>query len=212
MSVDDFRCQYSRYGLRRRDLNSNPMLQFELWLQQATAADIIEPTAMVLATVAADGQPSQRTVLLKQVDARGLVFYTNKTSRKALEISENSKVSLLFPWHMIDRQVRVYGVAEMLTASEVLKYFSTRPRESQCAAWASHQSSPLASRQSLMQKFDDMKKQFAQGEITLPDFWGGYRIVPHGFEFWQQGDHRLHDRFEYSQSGDGNWQIQRLSP
>ena len=212
MSVDDFRCQYSQYGLRRKDLNSNPMLQFELWLQQATAANIIEPTAMVLATVATDGQPSQRTVLLKQVDTRGLVFYTNKTSRKALEIAENSKVSLLFPWHMIDRQVRVYGSVETLTSAEVLEYFATRPRESQCAAWASDQSSPLPSRQLLMQKFDEIKQRFSQGDIPLPDFWGGYRIIPHRFEFWQQGDHRLHDRFEYSQAGDGNWQIQRLSP
>ena len=127
---------------------------------------------MVLATVASDGQPSQRTVLLKHVDSEGLTFYTNKKSRKALEIAQNSKVSLLFPWHMIDRQVRVYGTAEMLTVAEVFKYFVTRPRESQCAAWASSQSSPLLSRQLLMQKFNEIKRKFSRGEVPLPEFLG----------------------------------------
>ena len=212
MSFSEFRNQYSQHGLRRKDLHKNPIVQFELWLRQAVTSGIVEPTAMVVATVAADGQPSQRTVLLKHVDAEGLVFYTNKTSRKASEIAENSKVSLLFPWHMIDRQVRVYGTAEMITREEVLQYFLTRPKESQCGAWASDQSSSISSRRTLMQRFKEIKQKFSQGEVPLPDFWGGYRVIPHGFEFWQQGDHRLHDRFEYKQIEDGGWQIQRLSP
>jgi len=212
MDFNNFRRQYLSRGLRRNDLNNDPILQFVLWLQQAVTAGIADPTAMVLATVASDGQPSQRTVLLKHVDDQELTFYTNKKSRKALELAENNKVSLHFPWHMIDRQVRVSGVAEMITTAEVLKYFVTRPKESQCAAWASNQSRPLLSRQLLMQKFDEMKKKFARGEVPLPDFWGGYRVIPHKFEFWQKCDHRLHDRFEYKLTEDRSWQIQRLAP
>jgi pyridoxamine 5'-phosphate oxidase len=212
MDFNDFRRQYLSQGLRRNHLNDDPILQFTLWLEQAVIAGIAEPTAMVLATVASDGQPSQRTVLLKHVDDKGLIFYTNKNSRKASELAENNKVSLHFPWHMIDRQVRVYGVAEVVTTAEVLKYFVTRPRESQCAAWASNQSHPLLSRRLLMQKFYEIKEKFSQGKIPLPDFWGGYRIIPHGFEFWQQSDHRLHDRFEYKLRETKDWQIQRLAP
>lgn len=212
MDMNDFRHRYLHQGLRRDSLHEDPIFQLNVWLQQAVTADIVEPTAMILATVSDDGQPSQRTVLLKHLDARGLIFYTNKGSRKASELTANNKVGLHFPWHMIDRQVRVYGIAEALTTAEVGQYFATRPRASQCAAWASDQSRPISSRQSLMQKFAAITEKFAEGEVPLPEFWGGYRVTPHQFEFWQAGDHRLHDRFEYQLTDAGDWQIQRLSP
>jgi len=212
MDIDQLRREYLQGGLSREDLAQSPFDQFNLWLKQAVDAGVNDPTAMTLATVNAQGQPSQRIVLLKNLDAEGFVFFTNYGSKKAENIAANSKVSLHFPWHILERQVKVCGVASKVGAAESLKYFASRPQESQLAAWASQQSRPVSSRQLLMQQFESMKNKFSKGEIPLPDFWGGYRIVPSSIEFWQGGAHRLHDRFEYQRQDTGQWQIERLAP
>ncbi len=212
MNLDQIRRNYLRGGLRRDDLADDPFEQFKAWMEDALAADIPDPTAMTLATVNAEGQPSQRIVLLKQLDPRGFVFFTNYGSNKAADIAANPRVSLHFPWHWLERQVKVSGVAEKIPASESLKYFLSRPRDSQLAAWASHQSHPLTSRSALLNQFARMKEKFAQGEIPLPDHWGGFRVTPSRFEFWQGGEDRLHDRFKYLREQDGDWRITRLAP
>lgn len=211
MALDQIRRDYLQGGLRRAELPDDPLVLFETWQAQAIACGLPDPTAMVVATVAADGQPSQRLVLLKQLDVRGFVFFTNYGSRKAREIAGNPQVSLLFPWHGMERQVKVGGRAEKISLAESAKYFMTRPRDSQLAAWASQQSSPLSSRQLLMTQLAHMKEKFANGEVPLPDFWGGIRVYPHEIEFWQGGASRLHDRFLYRRDG-AAWQIQRLAP
>lgn len=211
MHIDDIRREYDLAELRREDLADNPIDQFETWLQDVINAKLPDPTAMTVATVDADGQPSQRIVLLKDVNAEGFVFYTNLGSRKAQELKSNNKISLHFPWHFLERQVKVRGVAQPLSTAEVARYFLSRPKESQLAAWASAQSKPISTRQMLMSKFEEVKQRFADGKIPLPDFWGGYRVVPHEIEFWQGGEHRLHNRFVYARDGE-NWSIQRLMP
>jgi pyridoxamine 5'-phosphate oxidase len=180
-------------------------------MDQAIEAEIQDPTAMSLATVNAEGKPWQRMVLLKGFDKQGFVFYTNLSSRKAQEIDNNAQVSLHFPWLQLDRQVIVGGQAEPLSKAEVMNYFLSRPKGSRLAAWASKQSSPIASRQALEAQFEKIKHRFADGEIPQPDFWGGYRVVPSEIEFWQGGENRLHDRFSYRLDGDA-WHISRLSP
>ena len=211
MSLEDSRREYQYGRLRRESLKASPFEQFNLWMEQAIHSDLSDPTAMCLATVNAEGKPWQRTVLLKGMDERGLMFYTNLGSRKAREMSGNPNVSLIFPWMRMDRQVIVGGQVERLTKTEVLSYFLKRPRGSQLAAWASQQSSRLSSRQALEAQFIQMKEKFAAGEIPVPDFWGGYRVVPGEFEFWQGGENRLHDRFQYLRSENG-WTILRLAP
>ncbi|EEY45616.1 pyridoxamine 5'-phosphate oxidase [Vibrio mimicus VM223] len=166
---------------------------------------------MTVATVDENGQPFQRIVLLKNVDDAGFVFYTNLGSRKAQHIAHNNKISLHFPWHPLERQVHITGVAEKLTALENMKYFMSRPKESQIAAIASHQSSRISARGVLEGKYLELKQKFANGEIPVPSFWGGYRIKPESIEFWQGGEHRLHDRFLYSREGNA-WQVDRLAP
>lgn len=212
MKLEDIRREYVSQGLSRKDLLADPIQQFEHWMQQACEAGVIDATAMTLATVAAGGQPSQRVVLLKHIDHDGFVFYTNLDSRKAGEIAANPQVSLLFAWLSINRQVIIQGVAEKLSAAEVLKYFVTRPRESQLAAWASRQSHPIGSRMLLEQAFDQMKRRFSTGKIPLPGFWGGYRVRHRQIEFWQGRENRLHDRFVYAQDTAGHWTIERLAP
>lgn len=212
LELEDFRREYTQGGLDRGDLADNPLDQFSRWMEQIIAAKIPDPNAMTVATVDPEGQPSQRIVLLKHLDNRGFVFYTNLSSRKARDLALNPKISLHFPWHLLERQVKVCGTAERLSTPEVLKYFISRPRESQLGAWASHQSRPISSRALLMQQFESMKHKFAQGDIPLPDFWGGYRVRPHLIEFWQGGAHRLHDRFQYRLQADGSWTIERLEP
>jgi len=212
MDIDQIRREYLQGGLHRRNLLDDPIAQFKRWLQQAIESGINDPTAMTVATVGPDGQPSQRIVLLKQVDEKGFVFYTNYGSRKARDLAENARISLHFPWHMMERQVKICGVAEKVSAAEALKYFLSRPKESQLAAWASAQSRPVSSRQLLMQQFISVKSKFSKGEIPLPEFWGGFRVKPHQIEFWQGGANRLHDRFEYNLQDDGAWQIERLAP
>jgi pyridoxamine 5'-phosphate oxidase len=212
MNLEQFRREYLRGGLRRNDLPETPLPLFETWQQQAIESGLIDPTAMVVATVAANGQPSLRTVLLKHLDESGFVFYTNYGSRKAQEIAENPLVSLLFPWHPLERQVKICGRAEKVSLAESVRYFATRPRDSQLAAWASKQSHGLTARQVLLTELEHMKQKFAHGEVPLPDFWGGFRVVPHEIEFWQGGANRLHDRFVYQRQADGSWTIERLAP
>lgn len=210
--LKNLRREYLRGGLQAVDLQADPIDQFKLWLKQALEAQVPDPTAMVLATVAQDGQPSQRIVLLKSVDQRGFVFYTNLRSHKAQEMLTNPKVSLHFPWNVLERQVRVTGVAQLLERNEVDDYFHRRPRESQLAAWASRQSQPIASRAELLARYQSTEERFAGGEVPTPEFWGGFRVRPHQVEFWQGGAHRLHDRYRYSLQAEGNWAIERLEP
>ena len=167
---------------------------------------------MCVATVAADGKPSQRIVLLKHFAQQGFIFYTNTESRKAKEISQNQNVSLHFAWLEIDRQVHIEGRVEKLSPGAVLKYFMSRPRESQLAAWTSPQSNRIDSRSMLLNEFQRMREKFENKEIPLPSFWGGYRVTPAQWEFWQGGEHRLHDRFQYTPSAGDSWEINRLAP
>ncbi|GIU20759.1 pyridoxine/pyridoxamine 5'-phosphate oxidase [Shewanella colwelliana] len=211
-NLSDIRREYTLGGLHREDLPEEPMALFAKWLEEVRDADVLpDPTAMSVATVDETGQPFQRIVLLKRFDNNGFVFFTNLESRKAEQIAHNSKVSLLFPWHALERQVAITGVAEPLSTAEVLKYFITRPKESQIAAWVSKQSSKISARQALESKFAEMKAKFSQGEVPLPKFWGGYLVRPSSIEFWQGGEHRLHDRFLYSEEA-GGWDISRLAP
>lgn len=212
LHLEDFRREYTQGGLERDDLVDNPLEQFDCWMQQTIKAGIPDPNAMTIATVNAEGQPSQRIVLLKHLDEKGFVFYTNLNSRKAQELKQNPKISLHFPWHFLERQVKVCGVVEQLSKADVLKYFVSRPRDSQLGAWASQQSRPISSRALLLQQFEAMKNKFAKGEIPVPDFWGGFRVRPHQIEFWQGGAARLHDSFQYNLQADGSWLIQRLEP
>lgn len=211
MQIADLRREYLQGSLSEEEVLAHPMDQFEVWLEQSIKAELHDPTAMVVATVDKDGQPSQRIVLLKGNDKDGFVFFTNLGSRKAQELGQNNKLSLHFPWHALERQVIVYGEAEPLSTKENMAYFLSRPKESQLAAWASKQSQRVSSRQMLMQTFEKMKDKFSQGEIPSPDFWGGFRVKPQKVEFWQGGAHRLHDRIMYTRSED-NWTIERLAP
>ena len=210
MDLESLRREY-KGGLRREDLAENPFLQCENGMAEVLKLGIVDPTAMTIATVSADGQPSQRIVLLKHVDEEGFVFYTNYSSRKAGELAANPKISLHFPWHTVDRQVKICGTASKIAMTESVKYFLSRPRDSQIAAMASHQSSVLSSRTVLLNQFESLKQKFRQGEMPLPDFWGGYRVVPDEFEFWQGSENRLHDRFRYTLN-ESEWQIERLAP
>ena len=202
---------YEDAGLTREQLNSDPFLQFEAWFSEANNSEPI-PNAMSLATVSRSGAPMLRTVLLKLFDENGFVFFTNYKSRKADQIAENPNVATLFNWVALERQVSIIGVAEKIDTSESLKYFLSRPRGSQLGAWVSDQKSVLSSRKILEIKLDEIKRKFAKGKIPLPDFWGGYRIKPDSFEFWQGRPNRLHDRFLYSKSDNESWCIERLAP
>lgn len=213
MDLSDFRQEYTGRGMQREDLDPDPIRQFEAWFQQATQLGLHEPNAMSLATADLSGRSLVRTVLLKGVDAAGFVFYTNYESRKAAHMAKNPQVSLLFPWVVLERQVIVQGRVEKTTAEETARYFHSRPRESQLGAWVSQQSSVIESRQMLMDKLAELAGRFEGGEIPVPPFWGGYRVVPETIEFWQGGPARLHDRFLYTrQEPGGAWGIERLSP
>lgn len=212
IELHGIRRDFRKGTLSREDLLNNPIEQFQHWMNQALTTDLTDPTAMVLATTARDGQVSQRVVLLKGLDERGFVFFTNYESRKAREIASNSKVSLHFPWFAIERQVMICGVAEKITVEESKAYFQSRPRDSQLAAWASPQSRVLNSREVMMQQLEALDKKYADSDIPLPEFWGGYRVRPCQIEFWQGGANRLHDRFIYSLQAGGHWQIDRLAP
>jgi pyridoxamine 5'-phosphate oxidase len=203
--------EYRREPLDREHLAADPFVQFERWLNDAIAEIDDEPNAMALATVDAHGAPSARTVLLKFFDRAGFVFFTNLGSRKSVEIDGNQNVALLFWWRELGRQIKVRGVAERISNVEAAKYFMTRPRGSQLGAWVSKQSQVLTSRSALEMKLDEMKRKFANREVPLPSFWGGYRVAPSAIEFWQGQPDRLHDRFEYRLEG-ARWRIERLAP
>lgn len=211
MNVDKFRHQAMERGLDLDDLDPDPFRQFQRWYEQAIELQLPEPNAMSIATVSADGQPSLRTVLLKLYDQRGFVFFTNYESRKARDIAANPAVALLFPWVVLGRQVKITGTASKISFTESLRYFTSRPRGSQIGAWASPQSQVITSRSLLDAKVEEMKRNFADGHIPLPSFWGGYRVQPQTIEFWQSRADRLHDRFVYRRDGEG-WEIGRLAP
>lgn len=211
MNLGDIRTDYRKGRLCRENLAENPIAQFKEWLEEAIHSKEPEPTAMILATVSADGQPLQRNVLLKGIDDRGFVFYTNLESRKAKHLSENPKASLLFSWYTLERQVIVRGEVGRVSVEDAAAYFASRPRESQLAAWASRQSSVIPDRETLERSLAEMKERFGDGPVPLPPFWGGFRVRPSAIEFWQGGAHRLHDRFQYSVTDEG-WKIERLSP
>ena len=212
MSLSNIRRQYSNAHLTDQELTGDPVDLFRKWLDDALKSDSPDPTAMTVATVDPSGQPSQRIVLLKDVSEEGFLFYTNLGSRKAKELSHNNKISLHFPWFFMERQVRVCGTAHKLTVAENAKYFFSRPKDSQLAAYVSRQSQPIASRELLMTQFKQLKDKFANKALPVPDFWGGFRVIPHQIEFWQGGEDRLHDRFEYNKSESGEWTTQRLMP
>ena len=207
--LSNLRKEYLQSGIVKEDLSQNPIEQFSLWFSQAMDADIIEPSAMSLAT--SDDSIGIRTVLLKYYDERGFVFFTNYESKKSKQIQHNPQAAILFPWLALERQVKVIGSVEKITKLESFKYFSSRPKDSQIGAWSSQQSSKISSRSVLAEQFASMKKKFSSGEIPLPDFWGGYRVIPKSIEFWQGRENRLHDRFIYELSS-GQWTISRLSP
>jgi pyridoxamine 5'-phosphate oxidase len=212
MTLTEFRKEYTLAGLRRHDLAENPLLQFQLWMQQAVKAEVPEPTAMSIATVDKSGQPSLRTVLLKAVDDRGFVFCTNYDSRKGRELALNSNTALLFFWKELERQVSIRGWTRKCNAEESDTYFKVRPVGSQLGAWASQQSSVVENRAVLGKKFEELEKQYAGRQIPLPPNWGGYLVVPDTIEFWQGRVNRLHDRFLYTRQPDSSWNIARLSP
>jgi pyridoxamine 5'-phosphate oxidase len=235
MAITDLRREYSVGGLNRQDLATDPLAQFQSWFAQASAMQSgsrwrqigialyklwhailghapVDVNAMVLATVSKDGQPSARTVLLKGVDARGFIFFTNYDSRKGQELAENPGASLAFYWPDFERQVCVAGTVTKLSCAESDAYFKSRPKGSRLAAWASNQSDIVTNRATLEQKWREMAARFPSDDVPLPPNWGGYVLAPVRIEFWQGRPNRLHDRFRYSKRADGSWQIERLAP
>ncbi|WP_461068596.1 pyridoxamine 5'-phosphate oxidase [Streptomyces pseudoechinosporeus] len=211
------RKQYRAEGLDETELADGPMEQFARWFRQAAQAAlqgaVYEPNAMVVSTADAEGRPSSRTVLLKQYDERGFVFYTNYESRKARDLAENAYVSLLFPWHALARQVVVSGVARRTGRDETAAYFRTRPHGSQLGAWASAQSAVVASRAELDAAYAELAARYPEGEqVPVPPNWGGFRVEPQAVEFWQGRENRLHDRLLYVATPGGGWRVERLSP
>lgn len=212
IDATQMRREYRQKGLDVKDLDKDPLVQFELWFNQAIQAQIREPNAFSLATVGSNKIPSVRTVLLKIFDRNGFVFFSNYKSKKAVDIEENPYAGILFPWLDLDRQVKIEGTIEKISTTDSLKYFLSRPKGSQIGAWVSHQSEVISSRAILEAKFNEIKNRFVKGEIPFPDFWGGYIIKPFKIEFWQGGENRLHDRFLYSLQEDNSWKIERLAP
>ncbi len=209
--IASIRKEYTQASLNEDSVSADPFNQFEKWFNEALESEIIEPTAMTLATVDEVGQPYQRTVLLKTFSLDGFVFYTNYNSRKSKQINQNPKVSLLFPWYTLERQVIISGSVHKVSTKESLNYFLSRPRGSQLGAWVSNQSEVISSRSILEMKLAEMKRKFKEGKVPLPDHWGGYRLVPTSIEFWQGRSNRLHDRIMYEKKND-SWQISRLAP
>ena len=212
MDIFEFRNEYLKGGLERSMLSENPFVQFKQWFENAVECNITEPNAMTVSTVSPEGKPSSRVVLLKSWDEQGFVFYTNYNSQKATDLKSNKNICAIFSWLDIERQLRIEGTAEKVSMAESARYFLSRPFGSRLGAWVSRQSSVISSRSLLEMQFQKMKEKFANGDVPLPDFWGGIRIIPERFEFWQGRANRLHDRFEYARKGNGTWQISRLSP
>ena len=212
MSLADLRTEYTLTGLAEKDLARDPFRQFEKWFQEAEASKLVEPNAMVLATAARDGRPSARTVLLKGVDGRGFVFFTNYESRKGRELDANPRVSLVFPWFAFERQVIIEGAVAKVPREESESYFQGRPLASQLAAWASAQSSIIPGRKTLEEAMKELEKKYAGRPVPLPPYWGGFRVSPETVEFWQGRRNRLHDRLRYRREADGGWTVERLAP
>jgi pyridoxamine 5'-phosphate oxidase len=212
MDLAELRREYRRSGLRRADLLADPIAQFRSWFEQALAAELMEPSAMTLATADAAGQPSARTVLLKNVDERGFSFFTNYESRKGSELSANPRAALVLYWAELERQVCIAGTVTQLSRAESETYFKSRPRGSRLAAWISQQSQPVTNRADLEEKMKQIEAQYPGEEIPLPPFWGGYVLAPQRIEFWQGRPSRLHDRFRYTRQPDNQWRLERLFP
>jgi pyridoxamine 5'-phosphate oxidase len=212
MKTDKLRREYNSDGLRKSNTADTPVEQFALWFQQAVDAKIDLPDAMTLATASKDGIPSARIVLLRGFDERGLVFFTDYQSQKGQELAENPRAALVFYWRELDRQVRVSGSVSTVSRRESEKYFRSRPVGSQLAALASNQGEVIPNRQKLEGKYKQLMETFRHKQIPLPPFWGGFRLSPDWFEFWQGRPNRLHDRLRYTQCTDEGWKIERLSP
>ena len=213
LSLANLRQNYTRGGLDERSVDPNPIVQFEIWFQQALAARLPEPNAMTLATVTPAGRPSARIVLLKEVSESGFVFYTNYKSRKGRDLDANPWAALTFYWADLERQVRIEGGVARLSRMESEVYFKSRPKGSRLGAWASRQSEPISGRAQLEIRLKDLEARYAGSDaVPLPEFWGGYCVRPLAIEFWQGRPNRLHDRIEYRRKGESDWQIQRLSP
>lgn len=210
-TIANLRREYAKQALDEQSVAAEPLAQFRIWFDAALASGIVEPNAMLLSTADADGRPSARVVLLKDIDDSGLSFYTNYNSRKADDIAANPRVSLTFWWQELERQVRVEGRAEQLAESESDLYFASRPRGSRLGAWASPQSAVVASREELEHALEEVETRFGDGDVARPPHWGGYRVVPDVVEFWQGRPARLHDRIRYRRSSD-KWLIERLAP
>lgn len=212
MSLAELRKSYTLGGLRRADLNPDPLAQFNRWMQQALDAQLLEPTAMTLATADKAGRPSARIVLLKGVDERGFLLFTNYESRKGRELMENPRAALVLYWAELERQVRITGTVAKAPLEESEKYFKSRPRGHRLGAWVSNQSEVIANREVLERRLAGIEAQYPGEEIPLPSYWGGYFLVPNDIEFWQGRADRLHDRFRYTKQPAGGWVIERLAP
>ncbi len=206
------RQDYSQRGLRRGELDPDPVRQFNAWLAEAAAQQLIEPNAMTLATVDDAGQPWSRTVLLKICDERGFTFFTNYAGAKGRQLAGNPRAALTFWWGALERQVNVTGTVTKVSSEESAAYFHSRPASSQIGAWASAQSEVVANREQLERQFAEALATYGETDIPLPPHWGGYRLTPQTIEFWQGRRSRLHDRLRYTQQADGAWKIERLSP
>jgi pyridoxamine 5'-phosphate oxidase len=209
--IADLRKNYTQAGLLETDVAADPFQQFKLWFEQAVAANLLEPNAMTLATVTAEGKPSARIVLLKGFDEHGFVFYTNYSSQKGVELQQCPYAALVFLWGDLERQVRIEGKVELVSIEEATAYFHSRPASSQLGAWASDQSTTIADRSILETKLQQLETEYVDREIPKPTHWGGFRVVPTEIEFWQGRPSRLHDRLRY-QLVDGGWKIDRLAP
>lgn len=211
MSVADLRKEYRLAALGEQDVDADPIVQFQRWFHEAQEAKVAEPNAMTLATCTPDAYPSARMVLLKGVDARGFVFFTDYRSRKGQELTDNPHAALVFWWHELERQVRIVGAVQRITRDESVEYFTSRPYGARVGAWVSHQSSVIADRASLDARVEEMMAKFRSGDVPLPDHWGGFRVLPEELEFWQGRESRLHDRIAYVRES-GRWMRRRLSP